>query len=83
MINFATASSFDWRDTNGTQTAPQLISSAKVKVTTEKSVKKVWVASPDVNGGASTQLAFTQSGNETSFTLPSLKYWDMVVMEYE
>ncbi|MNS22943.1 Cycloisomaltooligosaccharide glucanotransferase precursor [compost metagenome] len=83
LINFATASSFDWRDTNGTQTAPQLISSAKVKVTTEKSVKKVWVASPDVNGGASTQLAFTQSGNETSFTLPSLKYWDMVVMEYE
>ncbi|MNE34482.1 Cycloisomaltooligosaccharide glucanotransferase precursor [compost metagenome] len=82
LINFATASHFDWRDTNGTQTAPQLLNAVKVKVQAEKAVKKIWFATPDSNSGASAQLEFTQSGNEVSFTLPSLKYWDMVVIEY-
>lgn len=82
LINFATASHFDWRDTNGTQTAPQLLNAVKIKVQAEKAVKKIWFATPDSNSGASTKLDFTQSGNEVSFTLPSLKYWDMIVIEY-
>jgi dextranase len=45
-------------------------------------VKKIWLASPDVNNGVAQELSFTQSGANISFNLPSLHYWDMLVVEY-
>jgi len=44
-------------------------------------VNKLWVASPDTHGGALQELAFTQENGVVSFTLPSLKYWTMIVAE--
>ncbi len=82
LINFANASSFDWRDTNGNQTTPNTLQNISYVLTTSKAVKKLWMASPDINGGALQQLKFTTSGNAVSFTLPSLQYWDMIVAEY-
>jgi dextranase len=82
LINFANASSFDWRDTNGTQTTPNTFQNISYLFTATKPVKKLWMASPDINGGVLQQLAFTTSGNAVSFTLPSLQYWDMIVAEY-
>jgi len=41
----------------------------------------LWVASPDVHGGALQELAFTQENGVVSFTLPALKYWTMIVAE--
>lgn len=82
LINFTEANSMEWRDTNATQKEPNLVSDIKIKITASQSVSKAWIASPDINGGVSKNLEFTQSGNEVSLTLPSLKYWDMVVLEY-
>jgi dextranase len=82
LINFANASSFDWRDTNGSQAIPRTFQNISYILTTTKPVSKLWMASPDINGGALEQIPFTQSGNSISFTLPSLQYWDMVVAEY-
>ena len=82
LINFANASSFDWRDTNGNQTTPNTFQNISYTLTTTKQVKKLWMASPDINGGVLKQLEFTTSGNAVSFTLPSLQYWDMIVAEY-
>ncbi|MFT4070830.1 MAG: glycoside hydrolase family 66 protein [Dysgonamonadaceae bacterium] len=82
LINFANASTMVWRDPNGTQTEPTLIESPAVDITVSGTPTKVWFASPDINGGVAQQLTFTQSGNKISLTLPSLKYWDMVVVEY-
>jgi dextranase len=82
LINFANASSFDWRDTNGTQTTPNTFQNISYLFTARKPVKKLWMASPDMNSGALQQLKFTTSGNAVSFTLPSLQYWDMIVAEY-
>lgn len=45
------------------------------------SVKKIWVASPDNYGGAPQELKFKQQGDYVTFTIPSLKYWTMVVIE--
>ncbi|NJW54254.1 hypothetical protein HC175_15185 [Salinimicrobium sp. CDJ15-91] len=42
----------------------------------------MWFASPDVNGGASQELEFTQSGNQITLEVPYLKYWSMLVLEY-
>lgn len=82
LINYTNANSMEWRDTNGTQAEPALVTNAEVKVAVSKTVSKVWFASPDVNGGVAQALTFNQSGNDVTITLPSLKYWDMVVVEY-
>ncbi|MGN6248551.1 MAG: glycoside hydrolase family 66 protein [Ginsengibacter sp.] len=82
LINFANATSFDWRDTNGTQAEPKTFQNISYILTTGKKVKNLWMASPDINGGVAQHLPFTSSGNTISFTLPSLKYWDMIVAEY-
>lgn len=82
LINFTDANSMEWRDTNATQKEPNLVSDIKIKITASQSVSKAWIASPDINGGVSKNIEFTQLGNEVSLTLPSLKYWDMVVLEY-
>lgn len=83
LINFANASSLDWRDANGKQTIPKTIIAPAFNFQSTKSVKKIWFASPDVDFGASKNIPFNQSGSTVSFTLPSLQYWDMIVVEYD
>jgi dextranase len=82
LINFANAASFDWRDANGNQTEPVTLKNISYLFTAPKPVKKLWMASPDLNGGVLQELPFTASGNTIAFTLPFLQYWDMVVAEY-
>lgn len=82
LINFTNASLFDWRDTNGTQTTPNTFKNISYIFTAAKPVSKLWMASPDINGGVLQSIPFTQSGNSIAFTLPSLQYWDMVVADY-
>ncbi len=82
LLNFANANSLAWRDANGTQTTPDTFTDVKLSFQTSKTVKKVWVASPDYQDGTPQTLNFTQTGNSLLFTLPSLQYWDMVVIEY-
>jgi len=83
FINFANASSLLWRDADGKQPLPATFSDFQVNFQATKKIKNIWFASPDSNGSASQNISFTQSGNSATFTLPSLQYWDMVVIEYE
>ena len=82
FINFTNANSMEWRDTNASQTEPSTISDLEVSIQSSKTVSKVWFASPDVNGGVAQTLSYTQQGGNVVVTLPSLKYWDMLVLEY-
>lgn len=82
LINFIDSRTQNWRDNTGIQVDPTLIKDTKLVLTSDAAVKKIWVASPDVIGGASRSLNFVQSGNKVSFMLPELKYWSMVVVEY-
>ncbi len=82
LLNFSDVNSMEWRDTNGTRKEPSTIVAAEIEITGNSPVKNVWFASPDVNGGVSGTLEFTQAGNKIMLTLPSLKYWDMIVLEY-
>lgn len=82
LINFSNSTTQNWRDNTGIQVQPALVKEAKVVLTSDLTVKKLWIASPDVNGGASRSLNFNQIGNKISFILPELRYWDMVVLEY-
>lgn len=81
LINFADANSMVWRDPKGTQAEPELIEQPVIDITVTSTPEKVWFASPDVNGGVAQPLEFTQTGNQIRVTLPSLKYWDMIVVE--
>lgn len=82
LINFTDANSMEWRDNNGSQKEPAAITNADLAVKSHRPVKNVWFASPDYQGGVAVSLQFTQQGDTVSFTLPLLKYWDMVVLEY-
>jgi dextranase len=82
LLNFTNATNTTWRDVNGTQSAPTIIEKFQIEYTTGKTVKNVWYASPDFNKGGSVKLAFAQSASGVTFTVPSIKYWDMVVIEY-
>ena len=64
------------------QAEPNLIDAPEVSVNVSGTVSKVWFASPDVNRGVAQNLQFVQTGNNVTVTLPSLKYWDMIVVEY-
>ena len=82
LINFTNSKTQTWRDNTGIQVAPVMIKDAKVEFTGSGTVKKIWVASPDIIGGTSRSLNFAQVGTKVSFILPELQYWDMVVVEY-
>ena len=81
LLNFSQANSLSWRDVDGTMPEPALITKAALQMNLSAKVNKLWVASPDVHGGALQELAFTQENGVVSFTLPSLKYWTMIVTE--
>jgi dextranase len=82
FINFTNSTTQKWRDNTAIQVMPALIKDAKLAFATDSKVKKMWIATPDFVGGASRSLNFAQIGNKVSFTLPELRYWDMVVVEY-
>lgn len=82
LINFVGASHTNWRDDEGTQSEPNLLTNIPVSISVSGAVSKVWLASPDYRSGVSSELAFEQNGNEITITIPYLKYWDMIAIEY-
>ncbi|MEI2663710.1 glycoside hydrolase family 66 protein [Rossellomorea sp. LJF3] len=83
LINLLDADSIDWRDTFATQPNPIERKQIGIKMETNREVKKVWCSSPDIAGGAPQTLPHDQNGQSLSFTLPSITYWDMVVIQYK
>jgi dextranase len=83
LINLLDANSVEWRDNDGTQVEPSERKDLPVTIGTNGEVADVWVSSPDLYNGSATQLKYKQKGNEVTFTLPSIKYWDMIVVEYK
>ena len=80
FINFRD-NTIDWRDPSGSKRVPSDIQNLKLDLTTSLTVNRIWFASPDINNGNCSELQFQKNGNVISFALPSLKYWDMVVIE--
>lgn len=83
LINFKDSKTQEWRDNQGIQAIPALVKNAQFAVSVSSPVRKIWMASPDIIGGASREINFKQSGDRVVFTLPELKYWSMIVLEYE
>lgn len=81
LLNFLSANSLSWRDLDGSMPEPRLVTGIPLKLNVSSKVNKVWAATPDAHAGASQELAFEQKDGAITFTLPSLKYWTMIVIE--
>ena len=81
LLNFLNADSESWRDMNGTMPAPRLVTKLPLSVEVAETVTRVYVASPDQHAGALVELPFKQVGSTLTFTVPQLKYWNMIVIE--
>jgi dextranase len=84
MINFLGVSTNDWRANEGVKETPQLITDFELKYYYTNDVNSVWLASPDTNGGRSTELTYTKGndehGNYVKILVPSIEYWNMIYM---
>lgn len=81
LLNFVNADQLYWRDLNGTMPEPDEISSLPLKVQLSGKVKRIWAATPDCHAGAAQELTFEQKDGAVIFTVPSLLYWTMIVIE--
>ncbi len=74
----------EWRNEAATPTTKTNLA-VKYRLGPNASVSGVYVASPDVDHGKTSSLSYTTSsdstGNYVSFTVPSLKYWDLVYVK--
>ena len=82
LLSYRNATHLDWCDTNANQGEPDLLESLSVSFAVKQNPKSVWVASPDVKDGVAIPLEYEYTGGKVTITLPALKYWDMVVVEY-
>lgn len=74
-----------WRHAGKATPTPQSNLAVKYYLGPDETPTAVNVASPDATNGASTSLSFTvatdANGRYISFTVPSLKVWDMVYID--
>ncbi|MDR3627486.1 MAG: glycoside hydrolase family 66 protein, partial [Ignavibacteriaceae bacterium] len=82
LINLLKANSVAWRDANGTQVEPDNMYNLTFKLHADSTVKRIWYASPDLGQCSPVELQFTELNDSVTFTVPQLKYWDMIVIEY-
>ena len=83
LLNFSQANSTEWRDANGSMPKPSYVASPKCSIAVDREVESVWMASPDIAGGVKHPLAYSVKNGVVEVTLPSLLYWDMIVVEYK
>jgi dextranase len=82
FLNFNGSKNLLWRDDKGTdQGEPAIKTNLQLSFEVAGTIKNVYYASPDRNSIELTPVVFTQTGNMVSCTLPSLKYWSMLVAE--
>ena len=84
FLNYSNFSrdNFNIRDIKETMPEPNVLLNKKIVLDDAASVARIWVASPDCFGGAPQEVVFTQNNGKVTFTLPSLEYWTMVVVEH-
>ena len=81
LLNFTSADCTSWRDIDGTMPTPRVVKNSRLSVAVTNEVKHVYLASPDYHGAALQELPFKQADGKVSFTVPTLKYWDMLIFE--
>lgn len=85
FINLIGASSDEWVDNYGKQETPEMQTDLMVRQYVEKIPAHVYLASPDMNEGIMQELMFEtgtdSQGTYITFQMPSLQYWNMVIIK--
>ena len=81
LLNFENAKHLDWRDDSMNQANPSTRENIDITIRSSRDVKRVWVASPDIDGGVPREVSFSASGISIKLRVPSLTYWTMIVIE--
>lgn len=81
LINLLGLESGEWA--KGMVAEPTPLGSTKVKISgASQEIAQVWFSTPDSNSFALQPLNFTQTDNLVNLTIPSLKYWDMILIKW-
>lgn len=81
LLNFRKTDSLSWRDRWATMPEPDQVENIRLSIDVDRMVSRVWAASPDSKACVPVELPFTQEGNSVVVTVPSLKYWTMLVLD--
>ena len=79
LLNFAGINSLEWRDNDGTLTAPDEFLNFTINVP-ETNVTKVVYVSPDWHDGVQEELEFKISNGVCELKIPYLKYWGIIII---
>ena len=85
LINLLGSDDPHWRDIKADRPATPLLTNIKVRIYADQNTRTVGWATPDADGGRFHHLSFT-TGSEhgqryMDIILPSLKYWDMLLLQ--
>ncbi|MBN1563892.1 MAG: hypothetical protein JXA10_08635 [Anaerolineae bacterium] len=80
LINFMGLRHGKWNEAHFA--GPEALTDLPVTLATDRSVVRVWIASPDGADIAPQMVDFVQTNGAISFTVPSLDYWTLITVEY-
>ena len=80
LINLLSRGNARWRDDDGSCENPKKLGSFTLEMEDPGSVKEVSFASPDLYGGSMLKLEYTRKDGKLQIKVPSLNYWDMLVI---
>ena len=83
LLSYRNAVHLDWCDTNANQGEPDLLTDLSVRLPAKMQPAHVYVATPDANFSVAQELDFDYADGMLTLTIPSLKYWTMLWIEYE
>ena len=83
LLSYRNAVHLDWCDTNANQGEPDLLTDLSVRMPAKAQPARVYVATPDANFSVAQELDFDYADGMLTLTIPSLKYWTMLWIEYE
>jgi len=83
LLSYRNATHLDWCDTNANQGEPDMLSNLSVCFPVRRQPIRVWLASPDYQHGSAISLEFAYNNGNVELTLPAMKYYTMIVIEYE
>lgn len=81
LINLLSRSTNTWRDDDGSCESPTKISNFTVEIPDSGNVASISLASPDLFGGSMIPLDFTRKDGKIQVKVPSLEYWDMLLVQ--
>lgn len=82
MINLLSRSDEQWRDDTYSCEAPKVVNGANLTLDYSSSkISGVYLASPDIKGGSMFALDYTLKNGKLWIKIPSLKYWDMLIIK--